>query len=107
MFSITLQHKIKVEDCKSYPLQFLIKDPSCLNRNTPTMLKEMSKMREVDTHDINLIAMETSNQIYTRAQMRAAETASNSYILKTADLNDNANSPLHVRNDTHAVPAAN
>ena len=42
MFSIALQRKIKVQ--KSYPLQFPSKDPSCLTRNTPTIMKEMSKM---------------------------------------------------------------
>ena len=44
MFMITLQCKIKVQDFKSYPLQFPFKDPSCLTRNTPTIMKEMSKM---------------------------------------------------------------
>ena len=43
MFSITLQRKIKVQDFKSYPLQFPFKDPSCLTRNTPTIKKEMSE----------------------------------------------------------------
>ena len=61
MFSIALQRKIKVQVLKSYPLQFPFKDPSCLTRNTPTMLKEMSKMHEEDTHNDNLIAMEISN----------------------------------------------
>ena len=49
--------------------------------------------------------METCNQIHTRAQMRAARNAANSHILETADLNDDTNLPLHVRNDTPAVPA--
>jgi len=43
MFAITLQRKIKVpvQEFKSYPgpLQFPSKDPSCLTRNTPTMMK--------------------------------------------------------------------
>jgi len=72
IFSIALQRKIKVQDFKSYPLQLPFKGPSCLTRNTPTMLKEMSKMHEEDACDDNLIAMETSNQIHTRAQMREA-----------------------------------
>jgi len=71
------------------------------------MLKEMSKMHEEDAHDDNLIVMEASNQIYTRAQMCAAENAANSHILETAHLNDDANSPLHLGNDTPAVPATN
>jgi len=67
MFSIALQRKIKVKDFKSYPLQFPFKYPSCLARNTPTIMKEMSKMHEKDAHDDNMFAMETSNQIHTRA----------------------------------------
>jgi len=39
--------------------------------------------------------------------MRAAEKATDSHILETADLNDDANSPLHIRNDTLTVPATN
>jgi len=60
MFSIALQRKIKVQDFKSYPLQLPYKDPLCLMRNTPTIMKEMSKMHKEDAHDDNLIAMETS-----------------------------------------------
>jgi len=82
MFSIALQRKIKVQDFKSHPLQFSFKDQSCLTHNTPKMIKEMSKMHEEDAHDDNLIAMETSNQIHTHAQMRAAENAANSHILE-------------------------
>jgi len=99
MFSIALQHKIKMQDFKSYPLQFPFKDLSCLRltRNTPTMMKEMSKMHEEDAHDDNLIAMETSNQTHTRAQMRAAENAANSLILDPADVDNDTNSLLLVR----------
>ena len=71
------------------------------------MLKEICKMHEEDAHDDNLMAMDTSNQVHARAQMRTAENAANSHILETGDLNDNANSPLDVRNDTPAVLAAN
>jgi len=118
MFSIALQRKIKVQDFKPYRLQFPFKDSSCLTRSTPTILKEMSKMHEEDAHDDNLIAMQTSNQIHTRNRMRAAENSANSHILETADLNDDANAPLHmhtnnddanaplhVHNDTPAVLA--
>jgi len=94
MFSIALQHKIKVQDFKSYPLQIPFKDPSCLTRNTPTIMKEMSKIHEEDAHADNLIAMETSNQIHTRAQMRTAENAVHSHILEPPDII----SPLLVRN---------
>jgi len=54
------------------------------------MLKKLSKMHEEDAHDNNVIAMETSNQIYTGAQMRAAENAAKAHISETADCNDNA-----------------
>ena len=97
MFSIALQRKIKVQNFKSYPLQFPFKDLSCLTRNTPTIMKEMSKMHEEDAHDDNLIAMETYNKIHTRAQMRAAENAANSYILEPPDVETDTNSPLLVR----------
>jgi len=101
MFSIALQRKIKVQDIKSYPLPFPFKDPSCLTRNTPTMMKDMSKMHEEDAHDDDMIAMETSNQIHARAQMCAA----NSHILEPTDVDYDINPPLHVRNPV--VPAMN
>jgi len=98
MFSFALQRKIKVQDFKSYPLQFPFKDPSCLTCNTPTIIKEMSKMHEEDAHDDKLIAMETSNQIHTRAQMRAAENAAHSHILEPPNVDTEIISPLLVRN---------
>jgi len=61
-------------------------------------------MHDEDAQDDNLIAMETSNQIHTRAQMRAAESAANSHILETNDLNQDANSSLHVRKNNSVVP---
>jgi len=76
-------------------------------RNTPTMMKEMSKMHEEDAHDDNLIAMETSNQIYTRAQMSAAENVANSHILETTDVDNDTISPVHLHNANPAVPATN
>ena len=51
--------------------------------------------------------METSDQVHTRAQMRAAENAANSHILEPADVDNDTNSPLHARNDTPAVSATN
>jgi len=107
MFSIVLERKIKVQDFKSYPLQFPFKDASFLTRNTPAMLKEMSRMHEEDAHGDDLIAMETSNQIHTRAQLRAAESAANTHVLETDNLKNNANSPVDIRTDTPALPAAN
>jgi len=105
MFSIALQQKIKVQDFKSYPLQFPFKDPSCLTRNAPTIMREMSKMHEEDAHDHNLIAMDTSNQIHPRAQMRAAENAAHSHILEPPDVDTDIISLLLVRNP--AVAATN
>ena len=54
----------------------------------------MSKMHEEDEHDDNLIAMETSNQIQTRAQKRAAENAAHSHILEPPDVDTDIISPL-------------
>jgi len=64
----------------------------------------MSKIEE-DAHDDNLIAMETCNQIHTRAQMRAAENAAHSHILEPPDVDTDIISPLLVRNP--AVTATN
>ena len=107
MFSIALQRKIKVQDFKSYPLQFPFKDPSCLTHNTPTIVQEMSKMHKEDAHDNSLIAKETFNQtrIHTRAQMRAAENAVHTHILEPSNIDTNLNSPLLVNN--LAVTATN
>jgi len=58
---------------------------------------EMSEMHEEDAHDDNLIAMETSNQIHTRTQMRAAENAAKSHILEPTDVDNDTNLPLLVR----------
>jgi len=60
-------------------------------------MKEMSKMHEDGAHDDNLITMETSNQIHTCAQMRAAENAANLHILEPADVDNDTYSPLLVR----------
>jgi len=62
-------------------------------------------MHEEDVHDDNLIAMETSNQIHTRAQMRAAENFAHSHILKPPDVDTDIISPLLVCNP--AVTATN
>jgi len=107
IFSIALQCKIKVQDFKSISVQFPFKDVSCLTHNTPAMLKEISTMHEEDAHNDNLMAIKTSNQIHTSAQLRAAENAAISHVLETGDLNNNANLPLDVRNDTPALPAPN
>ena len=55
-------------------------------------------MHEKDAHDDNLIAMETSNQIHTRAQTRAAENAAHSHILEPPNVDTNIISLLLVRN---------
>jgi len=54
----------------------------------------MSKMLEEDAYDDNLIAMATSNQIHTRAQMRAAENAAHSHILEPPDVDTDIISPF-------------
>jgi len=55
-------------------------------------------MHEENAHDDNLIAMETSNQTHTRAQMRAAENAAHSHILEPPDVDTDIISPSLVRN---------
>jgi len=62
-------------------------------------------MHGEDAHDDSLIAMETFNQIHTRAQMRAAENAAHSHILEPSNVDTNINSPLLVNNP--AVSATN
>jgi len=54
------------------------------------MLKEMSKMHGDDTRDNNVIAMETSNQIHTHAQLCATKNAANSNSLPADILIDYA-----------------
>jgi len=68
-------------------------------------MKEMSPIHEEDAHDDTLIVMETSNQIHTRAQMRAAENAAHSHILEPPDVDTDIISPLLVHNP--AVTATN
>jgi len=65
----------------------------------------MSKRHEEDAHDDSLIAMETFNQLHTRAQMQAAENAAHSHILEPSNVDTNINSPLLVNNP--AVTATN
>jgi len=60
-------------------------------------MKEMFEVHEEDAHDDTLINMETSNQIRTRAQMRAAENTANPHILEPTDVDNDTNLPLHVR----------
>ena len=55
-------------------------------------------MHEENAHDDNLIAMETSNQTHTRAQMRAAENAAHSHILEPPDVDTAIIPPLLMRN---------
>ena len=60
-------------------------------------MKVMSKMQEEDAHNDNLIAMETSDQIHTRAQMRVAENAAHSHIFEPPDVDTDIILPLLVR----------
>ena len=67
------------------------------------MMKEMSELHEEDACDDNLIAIETSNQIHTRVQIRAAENAANLHILEPANVDNHTNLPIHVRNADSAT----
>jgi len=80
MLSIALQRKIKVQHFKSNPIPIPFKNASCLTGNSPAMLKQMSHMYEDVAHDDDLIAIETSNQVHPRVQLRAAENTANSHI---------------------------
>jgi len=51
---------------------------------TPAMLKEVSRMHE-DNHDDDLIVMEISDQIHTRAQLHEAKNAATLHVLETDD----------------------
>ena len=66
-------------------------------------MKEMSELHEEDACDDNLIAIETSNQIHTRVQIRAAENAANLHILEPANVDNHTNLPIHVRNADSAT----
>ena len=48
------------------------------------MLKEVSRMHE-DNHDDDLIVMEISDQIHTRAQLHEAKNAATLHVLETDD----------------------
>jgi len=59
-----------------------------------------TKTHEGDAHDNNLIAMETSNQIHTRAQMRGTEHTGNSRVLETVDVDNDTNRESNPNSDT-------
>jgi hypothetical protein len=75
MYCITSGSELLVQDFKSYPDEFPFRDPSCLLRCTPVILKDLAKMHIDDAHDDNLVAEETALHAHTRAQTRAADAA--------------------------------
>ena len=76
MYCIALGSELLVQDFKSDPDEFPFRDPSCLLRCTPTILKDLVNMHIDDAHDDKMIAEETALQVHTRAQSRAAQTVS-------------------------------
>ena len=76
MYCIALGSELLVQDFKSqaYPDEFPFRDPSCLLRCTPTILKDLVNID--DAHDDKMVAEETALQVHTRAQSRAAQTFS-------------------------------
>jgi len=75
-YCIALGSELLVQDFKSqaYPDEFPFRDPSCLLRCTPTILKDLVNID--DAHDDKMVAEETALQVHTRAQSRAAQTFS-------------------------------
>jgi hypothetical protein len=76
MYCIALGSELLVQDFKSYQDEFPFRDPSCLLRCTPTILKDLVNMHIDDAHDDKMVAEETALQVHTRAQSRAAQTVS-------------------------------
>ena len=75
MYCISSGSELLVQDFKSYPNEFPFRDPSCLLRCTPAILKDLAHMHIEDAHDDKLVADETALHIHTRAQTRAATAA--------------------------------
>ena len=67
--------ELLILDFKSHPDEFQFRDPLCLLRCTPVILKDLAKMHIDDAHDDNLVAEETVVHAHTRAQTRAADAA--------------------------------
>jgi len=67
--------ELLILDFKSYPDEFQFRDPLCLLRCTPVILKDLAKMHIDDAHDDNLVAEETALHTHTRAQTRAGDAA--------------------------------
>ena len=58
MYCITSGSELLARDFKSYPDKFRFRDPSCLLRCTPVILKDLAQMHIDDAHDDNLVAEE-------------------------------------------------
>jgi len=76
MYCVALGSELLVQDFKSYPDEFPFRDPSCLLRCTPTILKDLVNMHIDDAHNDKMVAEETALQVYTRAQSQAAQAVS-------------------------------
>jgi len=76
MYCIALGSELLVQDFKSYPDKFPFRDPSCLLRCIPTILKGLVNMHIDDAHDDKMVAEETALQVHTHAQSQAARTVS-------------------------------
>jgi len=76
MYCIALGSELLVQDFKSYLDEFPFRDPSCLLRCTPNILKDLVNMHIDDAHDDKMVAEETALQVHNRAQSRAAQTVS-------------------------------
>jgi len=62
VYCITSGPELLVQDFKSYPDEFLFRDPSCLPRCTPVILKDLAKMHINNVYDDKLVAEETASR---------------------------------------------
>jgi len=79
MYCIALGSEFLVQDFKSYTDELPFRDPSCLLRCTPTILKDLVNMHIDNTHDDKMVAEETALQVHTRAHSRATQTVPRTY----------------------------
>ena len=75
MYCITSGSEVLVQDFEPYPDEFLFRDPSCLLRCTPVVLKDLTTLHIGDAYDDNLVAEEIAFNAHTRTQTRAADAA--------------------------------
>jgi len=75
MCCITLESELLVQDFKSYPDEFPFRNPLCLLRCTPAIVKNLAHMHLDDAHNDKLVAEETALHVHTRAKTRTADAA--------------------------------